>query len=82
MDMAIFKGRGRLVTKINITFFMGNEVLNVSYLTIFSKKNKKQKKQKETNKKRISGAGSAFSFNNFFKKIFSKITAKNYFWGA
>ncbi len=54
-----FEGRGRLATKIIITFF-------VSFQVLYS-----------------------FSFNNFFKKkkknkktIFSKVTAKNYFWGA
>ncbi len=33
-----FKGRGRLVTKISRTFFVGIEVLNIFHLTIFSKK--------------------------------------------
>ncbi len=47
-----FKGKGRLATKINIIFFVGIDVLNIFYLTSFSK-----------------------------KTIFSKITAKNYFWG-
>ncbi len=28
-DMAVLRERGRLVTKINITFFVGNEVLNI-----------------------------------------------------
>ncbi len=46
-----FRGGGRLATKINITFFVGIDVLNIFYLTIF-----------------------------FFKKNFSEITAKNYFW--
>ncbi len=48
------EGRGRLVTKINIIFFVGIDVLNIFHLITFSKK----------------------------KTIFSKITAKNYFWGA
>ncbi len=48
-----FEGRGRLATKINITSFVGIEVLNIFHLTFFSKK----------------------------KTIFSKITAKSYFWG-
>ncbi len=39
-DMAILKGRGRLVTKINVTYFVGNVVLNIFHLTIFSKKKK------------------------------------------
>ncbi len=34
-----FEGRGHLGTKINITFFVGIDVLNIFYLTIFSKKN-------------------------------------------
>ncbi len=40
-DLNVLKGRGRLATKINITFFVGNEILNVFYLTIFSKKKEK-----------------------------------------
>ncbi len=32
-----FEGKGCLATKMNITFFMGNEVLNIFPLTIFSK---------------------------------------------
>ncbi len=28
-DMNVFRGRGRLRTKINITLFVGNEVLNI-----------------------------------------------------
>ncbi len=34
-----FEGRGRLGTKINITFFVGVEVLNIFHLIIFPKKN-------------------------------------------
>ncbi len=33
-----FEERGRLTTKINITFFMGTEVLNIFHLTILKKK--------------------------------------------
>ncbi len=33
-----FQGRGHLATKINITFFVGIDGLNIFYLTIFSKK--------------------------------------------
>ncbi len=36
--MNISRGGGRLATKINITFFVGIEVLNNFHLTIFSKK--------------------------------------------
>ncbi len=46
-------GGVHLATKINITFFVGIDVLNIFNLTTFSKE----------------------------KTIFSKITAKNYFWG-
>ncbi len=35
---SLLKGRGRRTTKMNITFFMGNEVLNIFHLTIFPKK--------------------------------------------
>ncbi len=28
-DTAVLRGRGRLVTKINVTFFVGNEVINI-----------------------------------------------------
>ncbi len=38
-DRFEWRGGGRLATKINITFFVGIEVLNIFYLTIFSKKN-------------------------------------------
>ncbi len=37
-DMTILRGRGRLATKININFLVRNEVLNIFYLTIFSRK--------------------------------------------
>ncbi len=37
--MTLLMERGRLVTKINIIFLIGNEVLNIFHLTIFSKKN-------------------------------------------
>ncbi len=37
-EMTVSRGRDRLTTKINITFFVGNEVLNIFYLTIFLKK--------------------------------------------
>ncbi len=33
-----FEGRGRLATKIDITFFVAIEVLNIFHLTIFSEK--------------------------------------------
>ncbi len=33
-----FEVRGRLATNVNITFFVGFEVLNIFHLTIFSKK--------------------------------------------
>ncbi len=33
-----FEGRGHMATKINITFFVGIDVLNIFYLTSFSKK--------------------------------------------
>ncbi len=33
-----FEGRGQLATKINITFFVGFDVLNIFYLTTFSKR--------------------------------------------
>ncbi len=33
-----FEGRGHPATKINITFFVGTEVLNIFHLTIFLKK--------------------------------------------
>ncbi len=35
---SLSKGRGCLGTKMNITFFMRNDVLNIFYLTIFSKR--------------------------------------------
>ncbi len=34
-----FEGGWRLATKINITFFVGTEILNIFHLTIFSEKN-------------------------------------------
>ncbi len=37
-DMAILRGRGRLVINIIITFFVGNEVLNIFHWTIKEKK--------------------------------------------
>ncbi len=37
-DMAVLRGRVRLVTKISIILFVGNEVLNIFHQTIFSKK--------------------------------------------
>ncbi len=37
-DMTILRGRGRLATKININFLVGNEILNIFRLTIFKKK--------------------------------------------
>ncbi len=37
-DATILRERGRLVKKINITFFVENEVLNIFHSTIFSKK--------------------------------------------
>ncbi len=40
-DIIILRGRRHLATKPNITFFVGNEVLNIFHLTIFSKKKKK-----------------------------------------
>ncbi len=49
--MTILRGREHLTTKINITFFVRNEVLKIFYLTVQ-------------------------------KKIYSKITARNNFWGA
>ncbi len=52
-DMTVLRGVGHLATKVNITFFVGVDVLNIFHLTTFSK-----------------------------KTIFSKISAKNYFWGA
>ncbi len=33
-----FEGKGRLLTKINVTFFVGKEILNIFHSTIFSKK--------------------------------------------
>ncbi len=36
-DMAILRGRSHLVTKINVTFFVGNGILNIFHLTIFFK---------------------------------------------
>ncbi len=36
--MTVLRGGGRLTTKVNITFFVGNEVLNIFHLTIFSQK--------------------------------------------
>ncbi len=36
--MTIFSGKGYLVAKININFFITNEILSIFYLTIFSKK--------------------------------------------
>ncbi len=38
---SLLKGRECLPKKMNITFSMGNEVLNIFYLTTFSKKKKK-----------------------------------------
>ncbi len=38
--MTVLRGRGHLATKINITFFVIYENLNIFHLTIFSKKNK------------------------------------------
>ncbi len=38
-----FEGRGRLAIKINITFFVGINVLNIFHLTTFSKKKKNSK---------------------------------------
>ncbi len=40
----ILKEGRRLATKVNATFFVGNEVLNIFYLTIVSKKKKKKTK--------------------------------------
>ncbi len=37
-DMTALRGRDYLVIKINITFFVGNKVLNIFHLNIFSKK--------------------------------------------
>ncbi len=37
LEMTVLKGRGRLPTKVNITFFVGNETLKIFYLTIFLK---------------------------------------------
>ncbi len=39
-DMAVLRRRGRLVTKINITFFVGNEVLNIFIEQFFQPKKK------------------------------------------
>ncbi len=36
--MIVLRGKGCLATKINITFFVGNAVLNIFHLTIFLKK--------------------------------------------
>ncbi len=36
--MSILKGMGRLATKINVTFFEGNGVLNIFHLKIFFEK--------------------------------------------
>ncbi len=36
--MTVLRGVGRLATKINITFFVSIDVLNIFYLTTFSKK--------------------------------------------
>ncbi len=38
LEMTILRGKGRLATKVNITFFVGNEVLNIFYFAIFLKK--------------------------------------------
>ncbi len=38
-DMTDLRGGEHLATKINRTFFVGIDVLNIFYLTIFSKKN-------------------------------------------
>ncbi len=43
---SLLKGRKCLATKMNVTFFMGNEVLNIFHLTIFSKKATFLKKRK------------------------------------
>ncbi len=51
--MTILRGRGCIATKININFFVRNEVFNIFHITIKKKK----------------------------KKLFSKITVKNNFWG-
>ncbi len=37
--MTVLRGGGRLATKINITFLVGIDVLNIFYLTTFSEKN-------------------------------------------
>ncbi len=37
-DMTVLRGKVCLAIKINITFFVGNEVLNIFYSTIFLKK--------------------------------------------
>ncbi len=34
--VTILRGKGRLATKINITFFVRNEILNIFHLSIFS----------------------------------------------
>ncbi len=39
-DMTVWRGRRRLATKIDVIFFVGNVLLNIFYLTIFSKKKK------------------------------------------
>ncbi len=39
-DMTNLRGKGCLLTKMNITLFVGNEVLNIFYLSVFSKKQK------------------------------------------
>ncbi len=40
VDTTVLRGGRRLVTEINITFFVGVEVLNIIHLTIFSRKRK------------------------------------------
>ncbi len=39
-DVTILRERGLLATKFNVTFFGGNEVLNIFHATIFTKKKK------------------------------------------
>ncbi len=56
--MTVLRRRGHLATKVNIPFFVGNEVLNIFHLTIFSKM---AVFSEETAKNRSGGAFDRFS---------------------
>ncbi len=59
-DIIVLSGRGSLVTKINISFFVGNEGLNIFHLTTFFTKKNKTIFSKITKENNFLGAVSIF----------------------